>query len=1442
MESTTDLQAGLQQIYATLTPELQAIVQLYALLYQPTRQDTVLKCWQMALGDQERPNSAKSISHFSFAVQKLASLKLISIHKALGPSCPVVFADIAIRDAIRQGNFDGFAKAIAHHFPVTNRYFGSPILALSNEQHALRELRLAIYQQDNDRIELIIQSLEKAFWRSSITFENVFTKLCLNPFDREWFETLSPTFLHLGTEAILRQSLNALIPADDLFELLADQSEAADCDPFLKALHLERLLFQGEAEAVGLLDSIWPLSNLLGSGSLLGSGANALSKATAKSGSTKSGSTKSGSTKSGLTVSPFVSQLWGMALLLQGQLERSLLIYRASLKAMGKAQAKQLLWFDRPAAALFLLALLKDGSPDSLQEAEFYAALIQRQTSHQLYSPSHLLALIIQSQQGRSRSADSLSHYLQSYSLDGDGIALLLEALCLYWLDLSIAQERLPSLLIDLYRRASQAGYAWIAMETAALMAKLQPDSTLAEAVELLREEIDTELSLVDVIERKDAWELSLNALMNLTTVAEAAEPKAATLRLVWWLTWTSSTIWDLSPIEQKFSVKSGWTKGRSIALKRLKNPDELPYLTPQDLKVCKSLEATYYQRGYYNQGVDYEFTDEALLALVGHPNVFWAATPTVRVDLVAGAPELLVKKLKGDRLSIELSPAIPEEQSILALKETPTRIKVIEIQESHRRIAEILGPKNRLEVPAHAQEQVLGAIATISNLVTVQSDIGGGVAAEEVPADATPHAHLLPEGEGLKVTFLVRPFADAGPYYGPGQGGETVIAEVGGKRLQTQRDLKDERKRARAIAADCPTLQEITPEKGEWILETPEECLTLLFELKELGDRVVLEWPEGEKFRVGRQLGLADWKLSLRKQNDWFEASGEVQLGEDQVMGMQQLMALLSQSKGRFVQLADGQFVALTEEFRRRLQDLARFSQAHGKGVRFHGLAAMALDEVVEDVENLKVDRAWKEHIARIRSAQELQPVLPETLQAELRDYQQEGYNWMARLAHWGVGACLADDMGLGKTLQAMAIILSRSAGGPTLVLAPTSVCMNWIGETEKFAPSLNVIVFGSGDRQQVLNQLQPQDLVICSYGLLQQDDVAAMLAAVSWQTIVLDEAQAIKNHATKRSQAAMNLKSEFKVITTGTPIENHLGELWNLFRFINPGLLGSLEDFNERFALPIERDKNEQARDTLRRLIQPFILRRTKDQVLKELPSRTEITLQVDLSDEEMAFYEALRREAIDRLNDSDAPPGQKHLQVLAEIMKLRRSCCNTRLVRPELELPSAKLDQFGEVLTELLDNGHKALVFSQFVDHLSILRDYLDSKKIAYQYLDGSTPAKQRKLRVDAFQQGEGDVFLISLKAGGTGLNLTAADYVIHMDPWWNPAVEDQASDRAHRIGQQRPVTIYRLVARGTIEAKIVDLHQQKRDLADSLLDGTDMSSKVSTAELLRLISNG
>lgn len=470
------------------------------------------------------------------------------------------------------------------------------------------------------------------------------------------------------------------------------------------------------------------------------------------------------------------------------------------------------------------------------------------------------------------------------------------------------------------------------------------------------------------------------------------------------------------------------------------------------------------------------------------------------------------------------------------------------------------------------------------------------------------------------------------------------------------------------------------------------------------------------------------------------------------------------------------------------------------------------------------------------MQNLQKHSPSLPVTLQAELRPYQIEGFQWLSRIAYWGMGACLADDMGLGKTIQALALILEHTEKGATLVVAPTSVCYNWINECNRFAPSLKVILHPKERNSEILRKLGPGQLLVTSYGLLHQE--IELLSAISWQTVILDEAQVIKNAHTKRAQAAHQLCGSIKLILTGTPIENRLSELWNLFRFINPGLLGSYDSFSKRFVEPIEQHKDAAARQALKKIIFPFVLRRLKSQVLTDLPPRIEQTVLVPFDAEELAFYEALRQSALQKLMQIPSQE-KKRIHILAEITRLRRACCHPTLVAPEVKISSSKLKATEEIIDELRENRHRALIFSQFVGHLDKVKVLLEEKGISYQYLDGATAIQERQKRVTDFQNGQGDFFLISLKAGGTGINLTAADYVIHLDPWWNPAVEDQASDRAHRIGQTRPVTIYRLIMEGSIEEKMLRLHQEKKDLVNDLLDGTDLSGKLSDEELLAIL---
>ncbi|MEB3275287.1 MAG: DEAD/DEAH box helicase [Prochlorothrix sp.] len=1388
--------------YRDLSAPEQQFVQLMATIYQPITPQLLQKCvTDLGIKDQNRkPLSSNQIQQ---RLQRFMRLGVVSGSSSGTYRCHVLIVELIAREAVQQGNFDRMVKIVHDRLPLNSGWGGHGI-QFTKTSELTREVRIALYQRDFSGVmDLWEQYIRYSYGRQVSSLGQLLKDVCTNPFDRDWIRSLSPTIYAEVMQALLDEALETFQPHPGLFELLLEdcRQNHLGCTADLRRQLACHLFLRGEFDAIA---------------SVVVSGPTALDAR---------------------DVAVLEHTTVGLRSLLRGEFAEAGAAYNLAFESLRRTSKKRKLYLQPMEGLFYVATLIQEGSAMSLHQAILYCA--NQSTGNYgtldlVYAVLEMMAQVRQGHVNRQQELEDMISILQRSTSPFQRFWSLLVA---YWSDRSAAFK-----LVDharkVYSSAEAGGYGWLATEAATFLSQWPGGGHWEKKGQQIHGAQGTR-SLLHLLEPQEAWQLRLKALIGLQAdPAPASVTQSRDRRMAWFLQ-IRNGFYNLTPKEQKISAKGNWSKGRNVALKRLKEASiEFDYLTPQDIQICNCLEVEY-STGYYGS-TSYAFSYRAMLALVGHPRVFWEDTPTVRVDVVQGEPEVRVRKIEEDWLKLEMHPPIDNHKDIVIWKETPTRVVVFPIKEEHHNIAQILGADNHLRVPVVAQEQVLSAISAISGIVTIQSDIGGDLAgAREVEAVPTPLVHLLPAGQGLKAALLVRPFGQGGPYYRPGHGGETVVGEVDQERLQTTRNRDLERELAEGVQAACPHLDPDWEQDGEWLLEDPESCLELLVELQALGDQVIVEWPEGQTFKLKRVVSGDNLNLRVGQQKDWFAASGTLQVSEDLVLDIRQLMQLMAQGAGRFVKLDDGQFLALTDSFRKRLEELQAFSEPHGKGLRFHPLAAFALEDLVEEAGSVTTDRHWKAHIQRLREMEDLHPEVPSTLQGELRDYQLEGFQWLSRLAHWGVGACLADDMGLGKTLQALTLILTRAPQGPTLIVAPTSVCWNWLSEAQRFAPTLNAVYLG-GDRQKLLDAVQPFDMVVCSYGLLQQEEVATMLAEVEWETIVLDEAQAIKNAATKRSKAAMALQGKFKILTTGTPIENHLGELWNLFRFINPGLLGSVESFNEKFANPIERSQDRAARQKLKKLIQPFILRRTKTQVLEELPSRTEITLQVEMSREEMAFYEALRMEALDKLAEAPNGKGPQHLQVLAEIMRLRRACCNSRLVVPESPIPSAKLQAFSEVLEELLENNHKALVFSQFVDHLKILENHLKSKSISYQYLDGSTPAKERQKRVTAFQSGEGEVFLISLKAGGTGLNLTAADYVIHMDPWWNPAVEDQASDRAHRLGQQRPVTVYRLVAQGTIEEKIVELHQHKRDLADSLLEGTEMSGKMSTDELLNLLS--
>ncbi|PFG54132.1 SNF2 family DNA or RNA helicase [Marinobacter sp. LV10R520-4] len=462
-----------------------------------------------------------------------------------------------------------------------------------------------------------------------------------------------------------------------------------------------------------------------------------------------------------------------------------------------------------------------------------------------------------------------------------------------------------------------------------------------------------------------------------------------------------------------------------------------------------------------------------------------------------------------------------------------------------------------------------------------------------------------------------------------------------------------------------------------------------------------------------------------------------------------------------------------------------------------------------------------------------------PEGLQADLRHYQQEGLNWLQFLRDAGLGGVLADDMGLGKTLQTLAHLQVEKQAGrlikPAIVICPTSVIPNWKAEAAKFTPGLMVTVLYGPKRKKQFQELDTTDLIITSYPLLARD--GEMHEKTAYSTAVFDEAQNLKNPRAAVSKAARALKAEHKIALTGTPMENHLGELWSLFDLVLPGYLGDHQEFREFFRNPIEKDGNPERHTALCRRIRPFLLRRTKEQVTPELPEKTEMVRMIELNRGQRDLYETIRASMDKKIRDLMADKGiaRSQIEILEALLKLRQICCHPALLKRQAsdsELASAKLDLLLDMVTELLEEGRKIIIFSQFTSMLGIIEKAFQERGLIYAKLTGQT--KNRAAPVEQFQSGAAPLFLISLKAGGVGLNLVAADCVIHYDPWWNPAVERQATDRAWRIGQDKPVFVYRLICEGTVEERIQTLQERKARLADSLYGTTETFSAALTAD--------
>ncbi len=580
---------------------------------------------------------------------------------------------------------------------------------------------------------------------------------------------------------------------------------------------------------------------------------------------------------------------------------------------------------------------------------------------------------------------------------------------------------------------------------------------------------------------------------------------------------------------------------------------------------------------------------------------------------------------------------------------------------------------------------------------------------------------------------------------------------------------------------------------------------------------------------------------------NGWFELDARFE-AEEQMVDLGAVRLWLRSGR-RFIPLPDGSYAEADREELTRAADLLEEAGAlPGKErTELPPYQAGALDALTALGEGARFEARARSAIAEFKELSRIPAVPPpEGLTATLRHYQEDGLSWLWFLHRHGLGGILADDMGLGKTVQALALLQQArnvDGPGPSLVVAPTSVLPNWQREAERFTPGLRVAVWHGQDRRERVEDLAGADLVLTSYALARRD--RDELSKTRWRYVLLDEAQNIKNAGSATAQACKALPADHRLALTGTPLENRLSELWSIFDFLMPGFLGAEEDFAERYEQPIEVAADLGARERLRRRVQPFLLRRLKTEVAKDLPPKTETVAYCEMEPAQAALYREVLEESRAKVQESIQKVGFKRARVsiLAALLRLRQVCNDPRLLKlPGTAAlpPSAKLERFDELVDDLLAEGHRALVFSQFTEMLRLLEAHAQARGISFLSLDGRT--RDRMARVDAFNKEDGPpIFFISLKAGGTGLNLTAADYVLHYDPWWNPAVEDQATDRTHRIGQTRAVISYKLITRGTVEEKILALQQRKRALAQGILGpGGGLSEKLTEQDIETLFA--
>ena len=939
---------------------------------------------------------------------------------------------------------------------------------------------------------------------------------------------------------------------------------------------------------------------------------------------------------------------------------------------------------------------------------------------------------------------------------------------------------------------------------------------------ESLRHRFGNQSTLVNIYHKAE-WESVLEDLLN----DAEGKPRGEDSRTVRIMYLRESPNSNTIQVREQTRLKNGvWGNGKRLNDTRYRRGD-IEYMDNADRRILARLN--------HSDHWDLQLEDVVEEMVENSRLYVGKSSPYELVKVDRDKPYLIVEN-DGDRFVVKSNvPLGKAKDDMVVVEDSPTHYSIInipnEIRDYYIKLLQ-LG-----SLPLEAENTLRSLLTKIGGKVELHSSlIEGGSTLPMVDGQWNVGFRISPKQNGnWTVEIFVRPLPGGRKTCRLAEGDNIIIDENEDGRVRVKRNQEMEKQNLRLV-------QEFWDSEGyeeaEDCVYPPEFMLDLVQLIQEHPDTFYAEWPEGQAFRIkSLTKGASTWNGVLKQRGQWFDIEGDVNIDEQTRMSISELLELVGKSKGKFVKIGEGEFLALSDKLRKQLKALDAIANRERGKIKISPFSAALMGyDLLNGELQLEMDTKLLDIRKKILDSSNYSPPVPKELNTTLRPYQKDGYLWIARLNRWGAGALLADDMGLGKTIQTIAFLLLKKEDGPSLVVAPASVAPNWKMEMERFAPTLNVQILNfSTNRSKTIQEAKAGDVIVTTYGILLS--IQDILTKKHWNVACLDEAHIIKNRGAKTSDAAMKIQADNRVMLTGTPVQNHLGELWNLFQFVNPGLLGNYEHFSQKFIIPIEgfQDKEKQAQ--LEHIVHPFMLRRTKNAVLKELPDKTEIYYPVELNRDELAIYESIRIKAERMLQEGGL---DINMHVLAEITRLRQAACSAQLIEPKWTGECSKITTLIELIQGVIEGGNRALVFSQFVSFFDIVRKELDKTGMKYFYIDGSVPLKQRTDMVEAFQKGENQLFLISLKAGGLGLNLTGANYVFHLDPWWNPAVEQQATDRAYRIGQNQAVTVYHLVSKNTIEEKIIRLHQTKRDLAENILAGTDASYKLTGKDLLEMVA--